>query len=77
MTTRRILLGAALAAPAFAPALAQAPAWPQRQVRFIVSLAPGGLVDTIARLVAENVRDLWGQTVIVENRPGASGNIAP
>lgn len=77
MTTRRLLLGAALAAPAFGPALAQAPAWPQRSVRFIVSLAPGGLVDTIARLVAENVRDLWGQTVIVENRPGASGNIAP
>jgi putative transposase len=52
MPTRRLLLGAALAAPALRPALAQAPAWPQRPVRFVVSLAPGGFVDLIAGVVS-------------------------
>lgn len=75
MTTRRLLLGAALATPAFAPVLAQAPAWPQRTVRFVVAFAPGGVVDQIGRLLAEHLGDVWGQSVVVENRPGAGGNV--
>ena len=75
MTTRRLLLGAALAAPGFAPAFAQAPAWPQRPVRFVVAFAPGGVVDIIGRLLAEHLGDVWGQPVVVENRPGAGGNV--
>jgi tripartite-type tricarboxylate transporter receptor subunit TctC len=74
MTTRRLLLGAALAAPALAPALAQAP-WPQRPVRFVVAFAPGGVVDIIGRLLAEQLGEVWGQPVVVENRPGAGGNV--
>jgi tripartite-type tricarboxylate transporter receptor subunit TctC len=78
MTTRRLLLGAALAAPAASslvlPAFAQAP-WPQRPVRFVVAFAPGGVVDQIGRLLAEHLGEIWGQSVVVENRPGAGGNI--
>jgi tripartite-type tricarboxylate transporter receptor subunit TctC len=79
MTTRRLLLGAALAAPAATalppPASAQAP-WPQRSVRFVVAFAPGGFTDVLARLLAEHLGDIWGQTVVVENRGGAGGNVA-
>jgi tripartite-type tricarboxylate transporter receptor subunit TctC len=76
MATRRLLLGAALAAPTFRSSFAQAPAWPQRPVRFVVSYAPGGPVDLIGRVLAEHLADVWGQPVVVENRPGAGGNVA-
>lgn len=76
MTTRRLLLGAALAAPALRPALAQGAAWPQRPVRFTVSLAAGGLLDLVGRLMAEPLGEIWGQPVVVENRPGAGGVLA-
>ncbi|MFN7635325.1 MAG: Bug family tripartite tricarboxylate transporter substrate binding protein, partial [Acetobacteraceae bacterium] len=75
MATRRLLLGAALAAPAFTPALAQAPAWPRRAVRVVVAFAPGGPTDLLARQLTENLGEIWGQTVVVENRGGAGGNV--
>jgi tripartite-type tricarboxylate transporter receptor subunit TctC len=75
MTTRRILIGAALAAPGFGGAAAQG-AWPQRNVRFVVAFAPGGFADLIGRALAEQLGPLWGQTVVVENRGGAGGNVA-
>lgn len=67
------LLGLALAA-AVSPASAQN--WPQRPVRFVVSLGPGSAVDIGARLVAERLTARWGQPVAVENRPGGDGVVA-
>jgi tripartite-type tricarboxylate transporter receptor subunit TctC len=62
---------------AVAPAAAQSGTdFPQRPVRLIIPYAPGGATDTTARPLAERLRERWGQPVIVDNRPGASGNIA-
>jgi tripartite-type tricarboxylate transporter receptor subunit TctC len=70
---------ALLAAPWLAPGLAQnlAPAqtFPSRTVKIIVPFPAGGANDLAARIVAEQLKPKWGQPVIVENHPGAGGNI--
>jgi tripartite-type tricarboxylate transporter receptor subunit TctC len=58
-----------------APAPAVAQAYPNRPVKFIVPFPPGGAIDTLARLVAQNLSQTWGQPATVENRPGAGGII--
>jgi len=55
-------------------ALAQAQSWPARPVKVIVPFAPGGASDLMPRLVGEKLTQLWGQPVLIENRPGAAGN---
>ena len=57
------------------PALAQ-PAWPGRgPIRLVPTAPPGGLVDTVARLVAPPLSAALGQNIVVENKPGAGGVI--
>lgn len=72
---RRALLACALASLAALPTLAAAQDWPTKPIRLIVPFAPGGLADTSARAVAEKLGARLGQSVVVENRSGASGNI--
>lgn len=55
---------------------AQTPAWPQRQVRFILPIGPGAGVDITARLLADKLSAKWGQPVVVENRPGGDAFVA-
>jgi tripartite-type tricarboxylate transporter receptor subunit TctC len=71
---RRALVAAALLGAFAAPALAQSN-WPAKPVRIIHGFPPGGPVDALARLVAAQFADRFGQQAIVEGRPGAGGTL--
>ena len=73
---RRHVLAAGAVLP-FAPALVQAQAaWPQRgPIKLVAQFPPGGLVDVVSRLMAPHLSQALGQSVVVENRPGAGGLI--
>ncbi|MGK7867366.1 Bug family tripartite tricarboxylate transporter substrate binding protein [Falsiroseomonas sp. E2-1-a20] len=79
MIARRTLLatGAAAGLAPLLPAAASAQGnWPQRPVRLLLAFAPGGGTDLIARTLGSAMTPSLGQTLVVENRPGAGGNIA-
>jgi tripartite-type tricarboxylate transporter receptor subunit TctC len=65
---------AALAITALTPAQAQT--WPDKPIKFVISFAPGGVHDTLARVLQPKLTELLGQPIVIENRPGAGGNIA-
>jgi tripartite-type tricarboxylate transporter receptor subunit TctC len=72
--------GAAILATALAlppqPVNAQGADYPSRKVTFVVGFAPGGGIDTMARIVAQGLSERFGYQIVVENRPGAASNIA-
>lgn len=75
--TRRIFLGSLAGAAALGSAVARAQAqvYPSRAIKMIVPFPPGGPVDAIGRIIAEGMRALLGQPIIVENVGGASGSL--
>jgi tripartite-type tricarboxylate transporter receptor subunit TctC len=77
MRATKVLALAALAALALiglsTPGVAQR--YPDRSVRMIVAFPAGGTLDVLARIVSQKLTEQWGQSVVVENRPGAGGNI--
>ena len=68
---KRVALALALAAP-----LACAQTFPERPIRFVVGFTPGGPSDILARALGQKLADSWKEQVVIENRPGAAGNIA-
>jgi tripartite-type tricarboxylate transporter receptor subunit TctC len=73
---RLFVLALTLALAASAPAAHAQPAWPTKPIRILVGYAPGGSTDVTARIIAQALSERLGQPVIIENRPGAAGNIA-
>jgi tripartite-type tricarboxylate transporter receptor subunit TctC len=72
----KVLLSAAVCAlslPLIAPVQAQA--WPTKPVKMVVPFSPGGSTDVVARMLGQRLSEIWGQTVVIENRAGAGGNI--
>lgn len=75
LTRRRgLALAAAMLAGASLPSWS-ADAWPTHPVTIVVPFSPGGSTDVVARMLGQKLSELWGQTVVVDNRAGAGGNI--
>ena len=72
----RLVVAVILSALALHAVQSLAQTWPQRTVKFVVPLGPGAGADISARLLATRLTTLWGQPVVVENRPGGDGVVA-
>ena len=72
-----LIVGKTLAAAAVAllPMLAAAQAWPERPVRMVIPFPPGGTLDKVGRMLAQRLQEQFGQTFVVDNRPGGNGVI--
>ena len=73
---RRLLTGLAAAGVLATVPSAFAQEWPNKPIRIIVSFAPGGLTDLVARAIQPRLVEAFGQPVVIENRPGAGGTVA-
>jgi tripartite-type tricarboxylate transporter receptor subunit TctC len=75
MLSRRALLGGIAAAACAAGGTARAQTFPVKPIRLVVGFAPGGPADVMARLIGQRMGAILGQSVVVDNRPGAGGTI--
>jgi tripartite-type tricarboxylate transporter receptor subunit TctC len=73
--TMALLLFALASALALSATEAAAQAFPSRPVKLVIPFPPGGSLDNVGRLIAQKLSETWGQSVVVENKPGAGGNI--
>jgi tripartite-type tricarboxylate transporter receptor subunit TctC len=71
----RPLLPALIALLGLLPGAACAQAYPAKTIRFLVSFPPGGTSDILARIIGQKLAESWGVQVVIDNRPGAGGNI--
>ncbi|WP_194722043.1 Bug family tripartite tricarboxylate transporter substrate binding protein [Noviherbaspirillum malthae] len=71
---KTLIASAAIAVAMTQPAMAE-PGYPSKPIRMIVPFAPGGSTDVVARILGAELKNELGQTVIIENKPGAGGNI--
>src|SRR5437762_9078745 len=69
--SRLLAVCLALAALA-APALSEAQTYPSRPIRWVVPYTPGGITDSVTRLVAQKLQESLGQPIVIENKPGAN-----
>jgi tripartite-type tricarboxylate transporter receptor subunit TctC len=76
MEQMRILLGAVLTLAWIAPSHAQRGPYPSAPVRVVVGFPPGGGVDVVARMIGQRMPGVWGQHMVVDNRPGAASILA-
>ena len=78
LTRRRTWLGVLLSAlcGVTVTAQAQTSAWPAKPIRMIVAFPPGGPTDLVSRVIAQRLSEQIGQSVLIDNKPGAGGNIA-
>src|SRR5690242_20030386 len=74
-TRRQLIAGAALALFGLLPLPSRA-AYPERPVTLVVAFTPGGPSDVLARIVGKKMSEILGKTFVIENKPGAGGNIA-
>ncbi|MDP3354661.1 MAG: tripartite tricarboxylate transporter substrate binding protein [Polaromonas sp.] len=74
LLSRRLVLATGAAALAF-PSMLLAQAWPARPIRLVVPFPPGGLIDNMARLIGPRLAQELGQPVVIDNKPGAGGNL--
>ncbi len=75
MRKTTLAIAAACVLALAAPMQAQAQEWPQKTIRIIVAFGPGGGTDIVGRIIAQSMQEKLGQSVVVENRPGAAGTL--
>ena len=69
------LISLALSSPAFAQTAASTASFPDKPLKIVVTFTSGGAPDILARIIGERLTAAWGQPVIVDNKPGAGGNL--
>lgn len=76
MKAKSLFLALAASATALAAPVAQSQAWPTKPVKILFGFPPASATDVVARTVGQKLSEKWGQPVVIDNRPGAGGNLA-